>query len=269
MAGRWADGWSLSKPQLSALLAGSSTAEPGKDPADVELWAAWREIVEMYSRMRLTNAADKLPALSGVARIFSERSRSRYLAGLWEPDLAYQLAWRVYKYGVEKKKRPMPWRAPSWSWAAVDAPVTMIALEGPFLKRVAVRGCEAVASGVDPTGAVAGGALRVHGAVVEGTFAGEKDGEAFLEREGVTQKFFADVLVEGGLEIRERVWCLEMGFSDMTFIDYDTARDLTAMVLRRSRAVEGAFERVGFVSTPDRKVWKWFEEVEYMELNIV
>ena len=42
-----------------------------------------------------------------------------YLAGLWTKHLLHELCWQVYE-----AKRPARPRAPSWSWMALDGPVT-------------------------------------------------------------------------------------------------------------------------------------------------
>ncbi|KAF2446693.1 HET-domain-containing protein [Karstenula rhodostoma CBS 690.94] len=94
----------------------------------------WKSIVERYSRTSLTKSNDKLIALAGIAELTSKRMGDRliYVAGMWEKFLASQLLWYVEpKYEDEgfkyPQKRPDPkdpecWRAPTFSWAAVDAP---------------------------------------------------------------------------------------------------------------------------------------------------
>jgi len=41
----------------------------------------WLDGMELYSRLRITDLADKLPALEGLAARFSDRIHARYLAG--------------------------------------------------------------------------------------------------------------------------------------------------------------------------------------------
>ena len=110
----------------------------------------WKRIVERYSRTRLTLAKDKLIALAGITQMMATRISGLYVAGLWEQYLASQLLWRVnpvYAQSHEddptyedpreedevssgpvsnhlknKSKRPKRYRAPTFSWAAVDAP---------------------------------------------------------------------------------------------------------------------------------------------------
>ncbi|KAF2794773.1 hypothetical protein K505DRAFT_241443 [Melanomma pulvis-pyrius CBS 109.77] len=93
----------------------------------------WRRIVEVYSRTAITNPDDKLIALSGMARWMAHRigtpdDPAPYVAGLWRTHLASQLLWKiepVYRaidsVFVHASTAPDGYRAPSFSWAAVDA----------------------------------------------------------------------------------------------------------------------------------------------------
>lgn len=104
---------------------------PDKDRYGFELWT---RVVEMYSRLNLTKAKDKLMALSGIAQYMatnvlgSEGDPSRYVAGLWYRYLESQLLWRVEpifsKYDRifhHPATRPGEYRAPSFTWASIDA----------------------------------------------------------------------------------------------------------------------------------------------------
>ncbi|OCK75236.1 hypothetical protein K432DRAFT_466829, partial [Lepidopterella palustris CBS 459.81] len=79
----------------------------------------------------MTNPSDKLPALSSLAAFFSNQTGDRYLDGLWQNQLKEQLCWFCNKqsnenaFGPERKwlTRPAVWRAPSWSFMAVDGVV--------------------------------------------------------------------------------------------------------------------------------------------------
>lgn len=94
----------------------------------------------MYSKTCLTNAKDKLIALSGIAELMSkqilgtETEPAIYVAGLWNKHLESQLLWRVEPVFHRKERlflhpsrRPRDvssfpiYRAPSFSWASVDA----------------------------------------------------------------------------------------------------------------------------------------------------
>lgn len=68
----------------------------------------------------LTNPADKLVAISAIAHELQPFMNCRYLAGHWETGLVRQLAWT----GTNDSQRTPTYRAPSWSWASVDAPIS-------------------------------------------------------------------------------------------------------------------------------------------------
>ncbi|KAL1797272.1 hypothetical protein ACET3X_003878 [Alternaria dauci] len=110
----------------------------------------WGRIVEVYSKTKVTQPGDKLIALSGMARWMSKKieetpkaaivrrresaeisqhalpKSSQYVAGLWALHLASQLLWYVeptFRYGSFEHltESPPGYRAPSFSWAAIDA----------------------------------------------------------------------------------------------------------------------------------------------------
>ncbi|TLD26360.1 hypothetical protein PspLS_05163, partial [Pyricularia sp. CBS 133598] len=86
---------------------GSHLVTPEDEPFD------WGDIVRLYSKTQLTHMADRLPALSGIAKQQQNVTGDQYLAGMWRGLLAGQLPW------VRKSCHPRPaWRAPSWSWAS-------------------------------------------------------------------------------------------------------------------------------------------------------
>lgn len=95
----------------------------------------WPDIVSQYSRCHLTFASDKLVAISGIARYLQTLSPGDiYVAGLWANSIAAEMAWHrswvncrlpefqrnilVATQGLVKH------RAPSFSWANIDFPVT-------------------------------------------------------------------------------------------------------------------------------------------------
>lgn len=103
------------------------TRPPENVPQDFEYW--WIRTIRHYTGRSLTNQQDKLPALSGLAQMYHEVTDDTYLAGLWKSSLPYNLCWYHCSgeyYGLETAaigigRRPQPFRAPSWSWASLDA----------------------------------------------------------------------------------------------------------------------------------------------------
>ncbi|KAF2497985.1 HET-domain-containing protein [Lophium mytilinum] len=90
---------------------------------------AWIQVVREYSNRKLTEPMDKLSAVSGLAQFFQEANTPEqeksdtYLAGLWRDNLQFWLTWRVDSLREYTHSRPLPYRAPTWSWASVDGPV--------------------------------------------------------------------------------------------------------------------------------------------------
>ncbi|KAH8758768.1 heterokaryon incompatibility protein-domain-containing protein [Hyaloscypha sp. PMI_1271] len=77
------------------------------------------DIVPEYSLRMLSRKSDKLPAISGIAKSFRQRSEDVYFAGLWLGDISYSLSWCtefVAKY-------PGFYRAPTFCWTSVDGNV--------------------------------------------------------------------------------------------------------------------------------------------------
>lgn len=93
------------------------------------LWAAWKTVVETYSDRLLTSPADKLPAIAGLAQRFESISGDRYLAGVWESRLIHDLMWTASPPVRARSRRPwrrVTGRAPTWSWASLDAHIEVV-----------------------------------------------------------------------------------------------------------------------------------------------
>lgn len=98
-------------------------ADPDRELAAKERWYA---IVEEYSSCYLTEGRDKLPAISGIARILGNYIPGPYLAGLWQSDLIFGLIWTCKDLGTQNTRaslRPARFPAPSWSWAPSEKQV--------------------------------------------------------------------------------------------------------------------------------------------------
>ncbi|EEU34983.1 uncharacterized protein NECHADRAFT_78531 [Fusarium vanettenii 77-13-4] len=133
----------------------------------------WLEMVQSYSALNLSYADDKLPALSGVATKMSfRRSESRYLAGLWSDSLEFDLLWinkDAMVPGKALNAKPDEWRAPTWSWASIDAPIKF-----PFKDHTKVQihfkvleaYCKPATN--DETGQVSKGSLKLEAPAVWG-----------------------------------------------------------------------------------------------------
>ena len=140
----------------------------------LDLREYWFNVIEDYSGRGLTNPSDKLPALSGLVQ---KLNRGQYYAGLFEVDMPSALLWRSGKsfYSEETDiTRPERYRAPTWSWASVEGPVTYESLwlysgaraeslKKPDYGRFEIYYVTVNAVGDHDTGAVCTGFLRMRG----------------------------------------------------------------------------------------------------------
>jgi len=81
----------------------------------------WYSLVCEYSSRKLSQEEDRLIALSGLAQRVQERSGWKYLAGLWQPSLLFDLLWYQQK---EATGRGKSYIAPTWSWASVGGAIS-------------------------------------------------------------------------------------------------------------------------------------------------
>ncbi|KAG4428022.1 hypothetical protein IFR05_016494 [Cadophora sp. M221] len=85
----------------------------------------WEHLVTDYLTRHITKNTDRLPAISGLARMLFEGSKFTYLAGLlkeWPEGLTWD---QTNQSGLESTLTPSG--APSWSWAAATGPIVFSA----------------------------------------------------------------------------------------------------------------------------------------------
>jgi hypothetical protein len=93
---------------------------------DPSLEQFWRSAVRIYTGCQLSVGDDKLVAIWGIAGFLISALKETYGEGLWERNLEEQLAWHVVPGGtLGRSSRPLPLRAPTWSWASIDAVVEL------------------------------------------------------------------------------------------------------------------------------------------------
>ncbi|RMJ12711.1 hypothetical protein CDV36_007607 [Fusarium kuroshium] len=85
----------------------------------------WVRIVELYTASALTVPSDKLIACSGIVKRVAEIIQDDYVAGMWRRYLEGELLWVAqFNHQPGRCTRPREYRAPTWSWASVDGPIT-------------------------------------------------------------------------------------------------------------------------------------------------
>jgi hypothetical protein len=155
----------------------------------------WPWLVAWYSRRELTYPKDKLVALAGVARLLTDRVGDQYLAGLWRKDLEVNPCWKV----LYTRQRP-PYRAPSWSWAAVNGMIVGLTdANYDFSERILhirVHSVSVQNTGADPCGSVAHGILTLDCDMIrKGTVRRPQSGSALTGpvAQGEPPPLFADL----------------------------------------------------------------------------
>ncbi|KAI0802136.1 heterokaryon incompatibility protein-domain-containing protein [Xylaria sp. FL0064] len=86
----------------------------------------WYDVVELYSRGKLTVPTDKLIALKGIQEEIAYATGFTYMYGLWRESLVTDMLWFAIE-GPGRRLRTVQGVsvAPTWSWASIDAPVAL------------------------------------------------------------------------------------------------------------------------------------------------
>lgn len=82
-----------------------------------KVYRDWYVLVWLYTQCSLTKPDDKIPALTGIINQIHEFTRDRCFMGVWKRQPAQGLLWGRSQQAF---KRAIPFRGPSWSWAAYD-----------------------------------------------------------------------------------------------------------------------------------------------------
>lgn len=128
----------------------------------------WHLTVDRYLNRELTNSMDKLPAISGIARVIQDITHSGYLAGIWSDNLSYDLTWaaasaEMLSWSSERFVLSQ-YRGPTFSWVSIDEMVLWEKLWGwvpasPF----SLIQAESTVVGKNPLGVVKSAYITLHG----------------------------------------------------------------------------------------------------------
>jgi hypothetical protein len=106
-----------------------------------ELVSTWYQAVTDYTSRDSTFPQDKLVAIAGIARILGNFIEDKYSAGLWHKTLPQSLLWSPYEeetfpHPPHKSSLPSAYRAPSWSWASTEGPISNFICRQPFGRKL-------------------------------------------------------------------------------------------------------------------------------------
>ena len=159
-------------------LLSSSTGIPHTESKLESFFTDWYKLIKIYTNCNLTFASDKLDAIAGIIELIQSRLGLTSLAGLWVQHLPKHLLWRSsFAHSL-----PTEYRAPSFTWASVDAEVVNCYYPSSSRWRWAGEGSrplqfesclatilQAQAATIDTTrstGQVSGGEMRIRGPVL-------------------------------------------------------------------------------------------------------
>jgi hypothetical protein len=155
-------------PNVTAALA--KDAESRK----LELLLCWYRILADYTSRSLTFPQDKLVAIAGVAQIISDAMKGEYHAGLWFNNLPQALLWSPYEEETfpnppHKATLAVAYRAPSWSWASVESPISHFICRQSLREaiRAHVLDINTTLHGVDRYGPIKAGYIKIRGPLGE------------------------------------------------------------------------------------------------------
>ena len=125
----------------------------------------WYRLVTQYTRRALTIQSDRLPAISGIASMFSSATGYNYFAGIWKEDIQ-GLLW----FNVDPQGHRPAYYAPSWSWASSIGAIsyrfeTERAITSP--EDAKIIDVSIVNSSADAFGQVKGGYVKIRGISIE------------------------------------------------------------------------------------------------------
>lgn len=88
------------------------------EPGELKPYDSRELLLERFWNRKLTFQMDKLLAFSAIEAVLKHHPEDRYLAGMWFSELPEALFWTIWK--SNGNRRPLEYRAPSWSWASID-----------------------------------------------------------------------------------------------------------------------------------------------------
>ncbi|KAF3014479.1 hypothetical protein E8E14_010588 [Neopestalotiopsis sp. 37M] len=170
------DGSRQIRPHGNLLRLNKSIVQPDKENPHT----LWYSLVREYGLRDLIYATDKLPAMSGLAKVLSKKIRAEYVAGIWSNAFTDGLAWQ----GHDSRQPPSQdhYVGPSWSWASYGGVATMG--QTPEYRHIDIATVldwkVELKSEANPFGALSGAWLQIHGPVIP-LFASESTDEFALK----------------------------------------------------------------------------------------
>jgi hypothetical protein len=288
--------------ELEIVFCTKSNVHLDKNSTRDTVLREWLRLVTVYSTLKLSKRSDVLPALSGLARHFSElKPLGVYADGIWSCDLTRSLVWEKKRQNNNSHKARLHTSTlydegmPSWSWVSIISGL----LEEQFqvsYEAVLIRGfiqddhfdvapegswgSSIQDSYVNAFSLPSGKRIRVSGLVITTKYYGLRGigprPALLFKAPGafpILTEFSPDAdlrlpgpyqTFEGGL-----LSCVLAGRTENLQVDgkiYDNTSKQLVLVLKESKE-QGVFRRVGFLElSPDKK---WFENTDVATIVIM
>ena len=222
---------------------------------------SWNAMIEAYTRSDLTYGSDKLIAIAGVMSRFKAVTQDVCIFGLWKHNFELDLLWYRSSTSGTATRPALQLRAPTWSWACLDGPITF-----HHQKEItSFRDSGHVSSCDTNSGTIYMHALLLKIAIQESRLSDQCDAAVsaigFYKRLHVTMHFDAKDSDIPNLEDA-------IGFPNVHDTDSKcaylvcliTERPSVGLILRRASGF-GCYSRIGFFSTKDdlRPSSPWFQ----------
>jgi hypothetical protein len=242
-----------------------------------ELHDTWCELLAAYTPLKMSNQGDKLLALSGVAKVVAEVQDVQlgYLAGLWRKCFIQGLLWYVI---TGHEARPQAYRAPSWSWAAIEGQVRnfdngtaarFVFIWRTDLARLMEAQVSTHPSDCHQTGQVSGAYLRMKGMLKEAVLAKPASGrqsydptEELTMLDGATGKIHIDATGEATGEPLLMPLLARVDKNKHRGVGTDTPCQILGIVLHK---IGTAYRRIGAYRMQDVTL-RYFEGCEEQDI---
>ncbi|KAF9471996.1 HET-domain-containing protein [Pholiota conissans] len=224
---------------------------------------AWLAALFVYTLRAISVPTDKLAAMAGLVEEFQRVFEDDYLAGLWRKTLLFDLLWSA-EIAAGVASRPILYRAPSWSWAAIDGLISAPYREDNIeMSRAEIIQCSVTPKERSvPFGEVTAGELKLKTYLLEVSL--ESDGSVIttnnLER-GLKSIKIGSIRHDAGKDRSGRYYIVPLLWN---------SRDASMEGLIVTRRDDRTYQRVGYFHNEyGPKSIKWMDGLDQEEFTIV
>jgi len=234
----------------------------------------WMKIVGDYSQTELTYGQDSLPALSGIAACMEHLSPGKYIAGLWEHGIIFQLGWRYAGSPIKIRwKRPenADILGPTFAWSSHERNVHFYYPVELSKEICTLESFQVQAATSNPYGRVLHASLCLSGRSVSGYRVYQQ------LKTSAFGKAYTHMMLDSGLLLSDSPhWTMVLDDEQQDLLNNETTwrsvvcfglssycgtlqevESVDALLLEHSETRVGEYTRLGVVQSVERS---WFDE---------